>query len=226
MWRSALVASSALRSASDMARSPDPAPSQAWIPRHRFAESCQRRPKLTPVVAWVRSGLSFRATRTNPSCRPYEVPSALPYPPRFTRRRELGRWHSTSWPLVSSNDVGPDSGLVGSVINPGAGHVSWMWPRCGTRRNPRVPRDLVGRLTVRIGRRDQHDHDRDRRHQHAGARDEQPSTECHARRRGSGGGWRGGAMAGYSAPDPTSLPRTHAASTSTAPTAWTRPPAP
>ena len=129
------------------------------------------------------------------------------------------------WPLASPNDAGPESRLVRSVINPGASHLSWMWPRCRTRRNPRVPRDLVGRLTVRIGLRDQHDHDRDRRHQHAGARNEQPSTECHARR-GSGGGWRAGAMAGYSAPGQTSLPRTHGASTSTAPTAWTRPPAP
>ena len=199
MWRSASATSSALRSASDMARSPDAAPSQAWIPRHRFAES-----KLS----------ALRGT----------VGPAVPL--RFTKRRELDRRHSTSWPSASSNDAGPDSRLVRSVINPVAGHLSWMWPRCRTRRNPRVPRDLVGRLTVRIGRRDQHDQDRDRRHQHAGARDEQPSTECHLRRRGSGGGWRVGAMAGYSAPGPTSLPRTHGGSRSTAPTAWTRPPAP
>ena len=106
-----------------------------------------------------------------------------------------------NWP-----DAGPESRKVRSVVNPGASRLSWMWPRCRTRRDPRVPRDLLGRLTDRIGRRDQHDDNRDRRHQHAGAHNDQPATECHGRRRGSRGAWRVGAMAGYSAPDQTSLP--------------------
>ncbi len=129
-------------------------------------------------------------------------------------------------PRTGRTTLGRRAGRSARSLTQAPARLSWMWPRCRTRRDPRVPRDLLGRLTDRIGRRDQHNDDRDRRHQHAGAHNDQPATECHARRRGSRGAWRVGAIAGYSAPDQTSLPRTHGASTSTAPTAWTRPPAP